>query len=429
MAGSDVFRYLASPWKSSIELTRKTIAELPWKTIAEIVGKSGLEGAPHAIQAAGIFAQSPMVYAIGVGVNGDVGAKAVLEEVVRWAQDEENSNLNYYKVGAGIANMAGLGVYAASNVGAVGPAVAGAGAQIAGGAYLVIEGSSGDPERARVSIARRAMDAGREGYSYMLQGYGTGIQSKPWYAAGLAINGLVGAQAFFDELRVCVRAYKNPDENLPKPNYGKMFGGILNMAGAVGYAVGSSGVLDGVLTHKSIDIVRAASATVEAISYGVIIGSEVTERVAAERHAGVPLLPMPNGAVRDSTALAGSGESVGIPADRRVPGTGRQPVSGQVSGHVPGPVSGYGELPAIDAGPSLSNSIDAALHGPARFSPGTGKTQSGRGSDRGPVPPVDAATVLALTPTWQQPRTTPPPAGPAGGVAAASRAARVAPKR
>ncbi|MFE9610194.1 hypothetical protein [Streptomyces sp. NPDC006012] len=362
-------RYLTSPWKFSIELTRKTIAEMPWKTIAEIMGKSGLEGAPHAIQAAGIFAQSPLVYAIGVGVNGDVGAKAVLEEVVRWARDSENSDLNYYKVGAGIANMAGLGVYAASNVGAVGPSWAGAGAQLAGGAYLVIEGSSGDPERARVSLARRAMDAGREGYSYMLQGYGTGIQSKPWYSAGLAINGLVGAQAFFDEFRACVRTYKNPDENLPKPNYGKMFGGVLNMAGALGYAIGSSGALDGVLTHRSIDLVRAASATVEAISYGVIIGSEVTARVAAASPAGVPLLP------------------------------------------------------------TWNNSVGAAPHNPARSSPGTAQEQPGRGADRGPVPPVNAALVMALTPAGQQPRTTPPPAGPARPAPSASRAPRVTPAR
>ncbi|MGW6310819.1 hypothetical protein, partial [Streptomyces niveus] len=170
-------------WKSSIETTWQTIGELPWKTIAEILGKSGLEGAPHAIQAGGILAESDLVYAVGVGVNGDVGAKAALEEIIRWRQGRGEPELNLYKVGAGLVNIAGLGAYAASGVGAVSPAVGGAGAQLAGMAYLVIEGSSKDPARAKVSHARRAMDAGREGYSYLVQGYGTGILNKDVYAA------------------------------------------------------------------------------------------------------------------------------------------------------------------------------------------------------------------------------------------------------
>lgn len=77
-------------WKSSLETTWQTIGELPWKTIAEILGKSGLEGAPHAIQAGGILAESDLVYAVGVGANGDVGAKAALEEIIRWRQGRGN---------------------------------------------------------------------------------------------------------------------------------------------------------------------------------------------------------------------------------------------------------------------------------------------------------------------------------------------------
>ncbi|WP_405848855.1 hypothetical protein OG211_16355 [Streptomyces niveus] len=283
-------------WKSSLETTWQTIGELPWKTIAEILGKSGLEGAPHAIQAGGILAESDLVYAVGVGANGDVGAKAALEEIIRWRQGRGEPELNLYKVGAGLVNIAGLGAYAASGVGAVSPAVGGAGAQLAGMAYLVIEGSSKDPARAKVSLARRAMDAGREGYSYLVQGYGTGILNKDVYAAGLGLNGLVGAQAFADEFGNLVRTFKGPDENSPKPNYGKMFGGFLNMAGAVGYAVGSSRVIHDVVPHKYVQLMRGISAAVEAVSYGVIIGSEVSARAMAahvtpERRPGVPLLP------------------------------------------------------------------------------------------------------------------------------------------
>lgn len=300
MPNKNMAHHLKLPWKSSLEATRQYIGELPWRTIAEILGKAGLEGAPHAIQAGGILAENDLVYAIGVGANGDVGVKAALEEIVRRHQGRGDPDLNLYKVGAGLVNVAGLGAYAASGVGAVSPAVGGAGAQLAGMAYLVIEGSSKDPARATVSLARRAMDAGREGYSYLVQGYGTGILNKDVYAAGLGLNGLVGAQAFSDEFGNLVRTFKGSDENPPKPNYGKMFGGLLNMAGAVGYAIGSSSVIHDVVPHKYVQLMRGISAAVEAVSYGVIIGSEVSARVtaartAAERRAGVPLLPTHQG--------------------------------------------------------------------------------------------------------------------------------------
>ncbi|MGX1117458.1 hypothetical protein RKD37_002821 [Streptomyces ambofaciens] len=363
----DMAHYLKLPWKSSLEMAWQCIGELPWATVAEILGKSGLEGAPHAIQAGGILTENNLVYAIGVGVNGDVGAKAALEEIVRWRQGRGDPDLNLYKVGAGLANIAGLGAYAASGVGAVSPAMGGAGAQIAGMAYLVIEGSSKDPARATLSLARRAMDAGREGYSYIVQGYGTGILSKEVYAAGLGLNGLVGAQAFSDEFGNLVRTFKRPDEKLPKPNYGKMLGGILNMAGAVGYAIGSSNVLHGVFPHSHIQLVRGISAAAEAVSYGVIIGSEVSARVATEREVRIPLLPTHQDAA----------------------------VSHQ---------SDHSMLPAIAPGPSLSN-MTADILNRRPSGPDPGRT--------GPVPPVDTRIVSALTPT-REPSASPSasPTGP-----------------
>ena len=245
----------------------------------------------------------------------------------------------------------------------------GAGAQIAGMAYLVIEGSSKDPERATVSLARRAMDAGREGYSYMVQGYGTGILSKELYAAGLGLNGLVGAQAFSDEFGNLVRTFKRRDEKLPKPNYGKMFGGLLNMAGAVGYAIGSSNVLHGVFPHRYVQLVRGISAAVEAVSYGVIIGSEVSARVAAEREARMPLLPTH----QHGAAISHQSEP--------------------------------SRLPAIDPGPSLSNmTADILNRRPSGPDPG----------HTGAVPLVDARIVSALTPTTWAPSQASPSASPTG---------------
>jgi hypothetical protein len=350
----DAIHRLKLPWKSGLGAAWQKIGELPWVTVAEILGKSGLEGAPHAVQAGGILAENDLVYAIGVGANGDVGAKAALEEIVRWQQGRGGPALNLYKVGAGLANIAGLAAYAASGVGAVSPAMGGAGAQIAGMAYLVIEGSSKDPARATLSLARRAMDAGREGYSYIVQGYGTGILNKDVYAVGLGLNGLVGAQAFSDEFGNLVRTFKRPDEKLPKPNYGKMFGGILNMAGAVGYAIGSSNVLHGAFPHRYLQLVRGISAAVEAVSYGVIIGSEVSAHVAAESKVREPLLPTH----QDGTAVSHQ--------------------------------SDHSRLPVIDPGPSLL-SMTADILDRRPSGPDPGRTS--------PVPPVDARIVSGLTST------------------------------
>ncbi|MEU9557537.1 hypothetical protein [Streptomyces fumanus] len=363
MPDIELTRYAKLPWKSSLEVTWQSIGKLPWSTVADILTKSGLEGAPHAIQAGGILAESEIVYAVGVGVNGDVGVKAALEELVRWGQGRGDADLNLYKIGAGLSNIAGLGLYAASGVGVVSPALGGAGAQIAGMAYLVIEGSSKDPERAKVSLARRAMDAGREGYSYIVQGYGTAIQNKDVYALGLGLNGLVGAQAFSDEVWKVVRTFKRPNEESPKPNYGKMFGGLLNMAGAAGYAVGSSSVLHEVIPHRYIQILRGISAAVEAVSYGIVIGSEVLAGARTVREARVPLLPTH----QDGAAVTH--------------GTGHLRL-----------------LPAIDPGPSLSSMTTDILH-PRPSGPDPGHT--------GPVPPVEAGILSALTPTREPPRTGP----------------------
>ncbi|MFD5065136.1 hypothetical protein [Streptomyces sp. NPDC058394] len=101
------------------------------------IADASREGFPLILQGVGTIAGNAKIYGAGIAVNGLVGLQQVVDEAERclkiyWHPEDAHPNPNYYKIGAGIVNMAGAAVYGAYSAGVLGP--------VAGGAAAITQG-------------------------------------------------------------------------------------------------------------------------------------------------------------------------------------------------------------------------------------------------------------------------------------------------